>query len=94
MPPGMTFSMTLHASQTLLIAFSVASQLSPAVFLFSNQRFFYDFSFLFNWSTGKQDILAPDQPYEGPYGQGPPSVHSNQDGGRSYRQGTILVVTV
>lgn len=33
-----------------------------------------------------QDILAPDQPYEGPYGQGPPSVHSNQDGGRSYRQ--------
>ncbi|KAI9561894.1 putative transcription coactivator armadillo [Daphnia sinensis] len=35
----------------------------------------------------QQDILAPDQPYEGPYGQGPPSVHSNQDGGRSYRQG-------
>merc|ERR1719432_246291 len=34
-----------------------------------------------------QDILAPDQPYEGNYGQGPSSVHSNQDGGRSYRQG-------
>jgi len=34
-----------------------------------------------------QDFIAPDQPYESPYGQGPPSVHSNQDGGRSYRQG-------
>jgi len=33
-----------------------------------------------------QDILAPDQPYEGLYGQGPPSVHSSH-GGRAFQQG-------
>ena len=48
--------------------------------------------FLFTRLLDKQDILAPDQPYDGPYGQGPPSVHSNQDGGRSYRQGIVELV--
>lgn len=32
-----------------------------------------------------QDILGPDQPYDGMYGQGPPSVHSSH-GGRNYQQ--------
>uniref|UniRef100_A0A6B2E522 Armadillo segment polarity protein n=1 Tax=Phlebotomus kandelakii TaxID=1109342 RepID=A0A6B2E522_9DIPT len=33
-----------------------------------------------------QDMLGPDQGYEGLYGQGPPSVHSSH-GGRAYQQG-------
>ncbi|XP_059617154.1 armadillo segment polarity protein isoform X1 [Phlebotomus argentipes] len=33
-----------------------------------------------------QDMLGPDQAYEGLYGQGPPSVHSSH-GGRAYQQG-------
>lgn len=33
-----------------------------------------------------QDMLGPDQGYEGLYGQGPPSVHSLH-GGRTYQQG-------
>lgn len=33
-----------------------------------------------------QDMLGPDQAYEGLYGQGPPSVHSSH-GGRAFQQG-------
>lgn len=47
--------------------------------------FFFAFSF-FLPLTFPQDILAPDQAYEGLYGQGPPSVHSSH-GGRAYQQG-------
>ncbi|XP_055588018.1 armadillo segment polarity protein isoform X1 [Uranotaenia lowii] len=45
------------------------------------------------WNNGElgmgpdlQDILSPDQAYEGLYGQGPPSVHSSH-GGRAFQQG-------
>lgn len=34
-----------------------------------------------------QDMLGPEQAYEGLYGQGPPSVHSSH-GGRAFQQGT------
>ncbi|XP_055588023.1 armadillo segment polarity protein isoform X2 [Uranotaenia lowii] len=44
------------------------------------------------WNNGElgmgpdlQDILSPDQAYEGLYGQGPPSVHSSH-GGRAFQQ--------
>ena len=33
-----------------------------------------------------QDMLGPEQAYEGLYGQGPPSVHSSH-GGRAFQQG-------
>lgn len=37
--------------------------------------------------TNNQDILAPDQAYEGLYGQGPPNGTGN---GRSYQQGNCF----
>lgn len=37
-----------------------------------------------------QDMLGPEQAYEGLYGQGPPSVHSSH-GGRAFQQGTYVV---
>lgn len=84
--------MLLHGSQQSLHFYSFFF-----VFVFISVLFiiFYAFFLLFTSFcslsfTGKQDILAPDQPYEGNYGQGPSSVHSNQDGGRSYRQGTVF----
>uniref|UniRef100_A0A8W7P076 Armadillo segment polarity protein n=1 Tax=Anopheles coluzzii TaxID=1518534 RepID=A0A8W7P076_ANOCL len=46
------------------------------------------------WNNGElgigpdlQDILSPEQAYEGLYGQGPASVHSSH-GGRAFQQGT------
>lgn len=36
-------------------------------------------------ATPLQDMLGPDQGYDGMYGQGPPSVHSSH-GGRIYHQ--------
>ena len=84
--------MLLHGSQQSLHFYSFFF-----VFVFISVLFiiFYAFFLLFTSFcslsfTGKQDILAPDQPYEGNYGQGPSSVHSNQDGGRSYRQGIVF----
>ena len=96
MPPGMTLAWNLCACNPtafFYIPFSLPVFHHPLIFLFIFEFYvLFDLHFCsLDW-PGKQDILAPDQPYEGPYGQGPPSVHSNQDGGRSYRQGTILVV--
>ena len=79
---------------TFAFAF-VFSNLSSAVsffmFIFTLLDYYFLFTifwhFLFTRLLDKQDILAPDQPY---YGQGPPSVHSNQDEGRSYRQAGIV----
>ena len=41
--------------------------------------------FFFCIDTPLQDMLGPDQGYDGMYGQGPPSVHSSH-GGRPYQQ--------
>ena len=94
--------MVIHLHVNIAFVFVSHQFLTPVV-LFMFLFFFFNFirllfllftifwHFLFTRLLDKQDILAPDQPYDGPYGQGPPSVHSNQDGGRSYRQGIVEI---
>jgi len=81
------FVFVSHQLLTLVVLFSVFYFIRLLFLLFT-----IFCHFLFTRLLDKQDILAPDQPYDGPYGQGPPSVHSNQDGGRSYRQGIVELV--